>query len=45
MIMLMKGIGDLNTQVIVSLLHLKADLNPELVRSCGYFVQWGTIIT
>ena len=28
-IMLIKGLGDLNTEVIFSLLHLKADLKPE----------------
>ncbi len=28
-IMLVKGLGDLNTDVIISILHLKAELYPE----------------
>ena len=29
MIVLIKGLGDLNTEVIFTLLHVKTNLNPE----------------
>ena len=37
--MLIKGLGDLDTEVIFSLLHLKADLNPEQQGDCDLITE------